>query len=1036
MLDIKTSQSMTGFMTALAVSTIAASIFFVHSPSFSSEQNPQHRTYGGPNLDRGIDVRQTVDGGYVAVGYTSSFGSGGEDVYVVRTDAAGDSLWTKTYGGEGDDNGWAVQETGDEGFMIAGFTDSYGSGAVDFYVIRTDALGDTLWTRTYGGEGDEYCWDMDRTDDGGYILAGETGETGSYGSGDKDFFLVRIDTQGTLLWSQSYGGPETDRGYSVRQTTDGGYIIVGSTTSFGAGDIDAYVVKTDAEGVLQWSQTYGTEAFDMGHDVRQTTDGGYIIFGYTESYGAAGRDVQLIKTDDTGNTVWIKTFGGSDEDHAVRGLQTADDGYLAVGYTRSYGAGHWDVYLLRTDSSGLEIWTQVFGGPDYDEGYTVCESREGNYIVTGRTQSYGAGNFDLWLFEVSSLYPQFEAEPLTGHAPLEVSFTDRSTGGDIAWRWDFNTDGTVDSEEQHPAWMYEEPGIYSVSLEIVTDVRSESAIAEDFIHVFDGESALWFDGDRSYVQCQAAPSLHLTGTLTIEAWINPVSWGAFPAIGLGRIVDKKNISLYLVDSYLSFHNQSLVLQLIHADGTVSYSNTLPQSIVLDEWQHVAATYNGWNVVGMYIDGVEQNVTYMTPPSDLILDHSDEDFIIGNSSNPGWTFNGRIDEVRIWDVARTGEDIRGNMIEYLSGDESGLVGYWRMNEGSGDSIVDMSVHGNNGLVVEALWRTGVRLDPLSNDGDGDGVVDGEDNCPDDYNPEQDDGDGDGVGDICDNCGEDFNPEQGDADADAEGDACDSCTDTDGDGYGDPGYLSNTCDEDNCPEVYNPDQSEVERGDINCEGGINVLDVLAAVNHILGIVPLTGGPLDRADCNDDEAINILDALSIINVILGIGECGPSAASFRFPLNEYVVSQDFGNFYGPANRYHAGEDVIGTPGTPVYAIADGSISHSGWILGYGWAMTIDHQSPEVYSLYGHLSTRRWKKTSGGVTRGELIAYLGDGDEISGLVDWLEPHLHFGIRRGSRYEYPSNASDNRWTAGYTYAYPTELGWLDPTDFIQEHIP
>ncbi|UCE17264.1 MAG: serine hydrolase [Gemmatimonadota bacterium] len=321
-----------------------------------------------------------------------------------------------------------------------------------------------------------------------------------------------------------------------------------------------------------------------------------------------------------------------------------------------------------------------------------------------------------------------------------------------------------------------------------------------------------------------------------------------------------------------------------------------------------------------------------------------------------------------------------------------------------------------------------------DDDEDGIIDVEDNCPADHNPDQLDIDEDGLGDVCDNCEGDFNPDQGDDDNDSIGDECDPCTDTDSDGYGDPGYAANTCNEDNCPDIHNPEQGEAERGDITCDGLIDVLDVLGVVNHILGTDPLMGGPRGRADCNVDGNVNILDALGLVNVVLNIGDCGYSSSTFRYPLEEYEVSQDFGNFYRPTNRYHAGEDVIGAAGTPVYAIADGSISHSGWILGYGWTITIDHQSPEVYSLYGHLSTRRWKKRSGAVYKGELIAYLGDGDEISGLVDWLEPHLHFGIRTGSRYDYPSDASDNRWTAGYTYAYPTELGWLDPTDFIEEN--
>lgn len=157
-------------------------------------------------------------------------------------------------------------------------------------------------------------------------------------------------------------------------------------------------------------------------------------------------------------------------------------------------------------------------------------------------------------------------------------------------------------------------------------------------------------------------------------------------------------------------------------------------------------------------------------------------------------------------------------------------------------------------------------------DTDELGDGCDNCPDISSPEQQDSDADGVGDPCDNCPEDFNLDQGDSDNDGEGDTCDLCTDTDGDGFGDPGYPANTCEEDICPGVYNPDQGDVEKGDINCDGGINVLDALATVNHILGTAPLTGGPLDRADCNSDGSINILDALGIINVILGIGECVP--------------------------------------------------------------------------------------------------------------------------------------------------------------------
>lgn len=161
-------------------------------------------------------------------------------------------------------------------------------------------------------------------------------------------------------------------------------------------------------------------------------------------------------------------------------------------------------------------------------------------------------------------------------------------------------------------------------------------------------------------------------------------------------------------------------------------------------------------------------------------------------------------------------------------------------------------------------------PSEDDSDSDGIPDQGDNCPSNSNPGQEDADQDDVGDACDNCPSIQNANQGDADGDDAGDMCDDCTDSDGDGYGDPGFENNTCDEDNCPEVVNPDQAAVERGNIDCKGDIDVLDVLTVVNHILGTNPLAGAPHNRADCNADGSVNVLDAIGIINVILGTGSC----------------------------------------------------------------------------------------------------------------------------------------------------------------------
>ncbi len=467
----------------------------------------------------------------------------------------------------------------------------------------------------------------------------------------------------------------------------------------------------------------------------------------------------------------------------------------------------------------------------------------------------------------------FYGQPVTGHAPLNVQFTDLSIAMDPIswWKWDFDNDGSVDTETQHPQHIYAEPGDYAVSLKIPCTSVDSAALYPGYIHVFDGYSALLFEGIESQVSCPAAPTLNLTGAFTIEAWIQPATWGSFQTLGLGRIFDKKNIALYLVDAYAGHKNHSLVLQLVHTGGALSSTDAPAQSITLNEWQHIAVTYDGTNTVRMYINGVEQSITYGSPPGGGIKDHSSENLCLGTDASSNMDFNGLIDEVRLWNTIRTSEEILEFKQTSLSGDEAGLVGYWPMDEGNGTIIWDQSAGGHHGSIHEALWRQGIHLTPASIDDDQDGALNSEDNCPDVSNPDQADTDDDDIGDVCDNCPSDANPDQSDADGDGTGDTCDLCTDSDGDGYGDPGFDADACLEDNCPLLYNPDQSSIVKGDINCQGGINVLDVLAVVNHILGIDLLAGEPFERADCNVDGSVNILDALGIINVVLGvIPEC----------------------------------------------------------------------------------------------------------------------------------------------------------------------
>ena len=219
----------------------------------------------------------------------------------VITDAKEHEEWHRTFGGENDDLAFSVQQTADGGYIIAGDTNSYDAGGGDAYLAKTDGEGNEEWYRTFGGNKDEYAYSVRQTADGGYIIAGHTY---SYGAGERDAYLVKTDGKGNEEWHRTFGGENDDLAFSVQQTADGGYIIAGDTYSYGAGERDAYLVKTDGKGNEEWHRTFGGEVGDTAWSVQQTADGGYIIAGYTDSYGEGG-DAYLVKTDEEGNYISI-----------------------------------------------------------------------------------------------------------------------------------------------------------------------------------------------------------------------------------------------------------------------------------------------------------------------------------------------------------------------------------------------------------------------------------------------------------------------------------------------------------------------------------------------------------------------------------------------------------------------------------------------------------------------------------------------------------------------------------------------------------
>ena len=255
------------------------------------------KTFGGSDYDAAYSIQQTSDGGYIVAGVTASFGTGDEDVFLLKTDASGNLQWAETFGGVYFDVAYSVQQTSDGGYIVAGYTYSFGAGSYDVFLLKTDASGNLQWAKTFGGSGGDYAWSVQQTSDGGYIVAGFTG---SFGAGG-DVFLLKTDASGNLQWAKTFGGSDYDRAYSVQQTSDGGYIVAGYTYSFGAGGYDVFLLKTDASGNLQWAKTFRGDSIEFAYSVQQTSDGGYIVAGVTLSFGAGNNDVFLLKTDTNGN---------------------------------------------------------------------------------------------------------------------------------------------------------------------------------------------------------------------------------------------------------------------------------------------------------------------------------------------------------------------------------------------------------------------------------------------------------------------------------------------------------------------------------------------------------------------------------------------------------------------------------------------------------------------------------------------------------------------------------------------------------------
>ena len=292
-------------------------------------------TAGGPNSDESHSVIQTPDGGFAIAG-NNQMTSLGKNGYVVKLSSSGSMQWNKSIGGVAEDAFYTIIRTSDGGYALAGWTYSYGAGGFDYLVVKLNASGNLQWTKVIGGSNTDYGCSIVQTSDGGYVVAGHS-RSFSVGS-NNDILVTKLNSSGAVQWSRIVGWGEWEYGYSLIKTSDGGFAVAGSTESLGQGSYDLYIVKFNANGIPEWSRMIGGANSEFALSLIQSSDGNYVVAGSTMSFGAGGADMYIVKFGSTGTFMWSRTLGGSGYEFASSVVQTTDGGYIVTGGTETFGS--------------------------------------------------------------------------------------------------------------------------------------------------------------------------------------------------------------------------------------------------------------------------------------------------------------------------------------------------------------------------------------------------------------------------------------------------------------------------------------------------------------------------------------------------------------------------------------------------------------------------------------------------------------------------------------------------------------------------
>ena len=370
------------------------------------------RLFNGTGWETFHAVRATGDDGYIVAGTMTSSGPFQERAWLLKTDAGGRKEWERTLlTSNQNSQAWSVEPAGDGGYIVAGFIQP---SAMDHrekaFLMKTDASGNEEWTRNYTINKAYLTrvYSVQPTTDGGYILVGMINPDYT----DKiKILLLKTDSTGQEAWSRTFEQAAFEVGNEgVQQTTDGGYVLAGRWSSFMEEESVGMLLKTDDHGIEEWRSSFGNYLSDYFYSVQQTTDGGYITAGSTMSSGAGNSDAWLVKTNSQGTAEWARTFGGKDEDFGYEARQSADGGFILAGSTRSSGSPGTAAWLIKTDASGQEEWVRTYGGLYTDEFESVRQTVDGGYILAGTASTYAVKGTLNWSQDFKGLLLKTDAD--------------------------------------------------------------------------------------------------------------------------------------------------------------------------------------------------------------------------------------------------------------------------------------------------------------------------------------------------------------------------------------------------------------------------------------------------------------------------------------------------------------------------------------------------------------------------------------------------------------------------------------------------